>query len=186
MKTPAHRFTIHVIAATFVVTYLAGPRPSIWVRAWPSLTQGLTRARRGLVPSGCLARFMVAGLLHMIACAGIGAVNGIRLVYDLSIRWLVFGFLTIPLFLMGLLFLLATLAWAWAKLLNFEFLTSGRASALHILSQPLPISASVRRHAGAPALLCRHAVLHGEDTNYDRRIKSCERYPPELCLLGFL
>lgn len=25
MKTPAHRFTIHVIAATFVVTYLAAP-----------------------------------------------------------------------------------------------------------------------------------------------------------------
>lgn len=87
---------------------------------------------------------------------------------------------------MGLLFLLATLAWVWAKLLSFEFLTSGCASALHILSQPLPISASVRRRAGAPDLLCRHAVLHGEDTNYDRQIKSCERYPPERCLLGFL
>jgi hypothetical protein len=37
----------------------------------------------------------------MTARAGIGAVNGIRLVYDLSIRWLVFVFLTIPLFLMG-------------------------------------------------------------------------------------
>ena len=47
MKTPAHPCTIHVIEANYVVTHLAAPRPSIWVRARPYLAQGLTNARRG-------------------------------------------------------------------------------------------------------------------------------------------
>lgn len=60
-----------------------------------------------------------------------------------------------------------------AKLLSLESLTSVRRSAVHALGQPLPISASSRERASAPDLLNRHAVLHGEDLNYDTRIQSC-------------
>ena len=113
MKTPAHPFTMHVIEATYVVQHVAAPRPSIWVRAWPYLAQGLTRARRGLVPSGRVARFMIAALFHLIVRVRLGTVHGIRVIHFVSIRWLGFVFLTIPLFLMGLFFLFATIAWAW-------------------------------------------------------------------------
>ena len=113
MKTPTTRFTIHVIEAKYVVTHLAAPRPSTWVRARPYLAQGLTRARRGLVPSGRVVVFVVTALFHLIARVGIGAVNGIRFLNFVSIRWLEFVFLTLPLFVMGLCFFLATLACAW-------------------------------------------------------------------------
>ena len=113
MKTPAHPYTIHVIEAMYVVQHVAAPRLSIWVRAWPYLAQGLTRARRGLVQSGRVARFVIAALFHLIVRVGLGTVNGIRLIHFVSIRLLEFVFLTIPLFLMGLFFLFATLAFAW-------------------------------------------------------------------------
>ena len=113
MKTPAHPCTIHVVEATYVVQHVAAPRPSIWVRAWPYLAQGLTNARRGLMPSGRVSRFVLAALFHLIVRVGLGTVHGIRVIHVVSIRWLAFVFLTIPLFLMGLFFLLATIAWAW-------------------------------------------------------------------------
>ena len=113
MKTPPNPFTIHVIEATYVVQHVAAPRPSIWVRARPYLAQGLTRARRGVVQSGRVARFVIAALFHLIVRVGLGAVNGIRLIHFVSIRLLEFVFLTIPLFLMGLCFLFATIAFAW-------------------------------------------------------------------------
>ena len=113
MKTPAHPFTSHVIEANYVVQHVATPRPSIWVRARPYLAQGLTNAGRGLVQSGRVARFVVTALPHLIARVGLGAANGIRLIHVLSIRWLAFVFLTLPLFVIGLCFVLATLGWAW-------------------------------------------------------------------------
>ena len=113
MKTPANAFTIHVIEANYVVQHVAAPRPSIWVRTRPYLAQGLTNAGRGLVQSGRVARFVIAALFHLVARVGLGTVNGIRLIHVVSIRLLEFVFLTIPLFLMGLFFLFATIAWAW-------------------------------------------------------------------------
>ena len=113
MKTPAHPFTIHVIEAKYLVQHVAAPRPSIWVRAWPYLAQGLTRARRGVVQSGRVARFVIAALFHLIVRVGLGVVRSIRLVNYVSIRLLGFVFITIPLFLMGLFFLFATIAFAW-------------------------------------------------------------------------
>lgn len=62
---------------------------------------------------------------------------------------------------------------ALAKLLSLEPLTSVRASALHALSQRLPISDNAQTHVCAPDLLNRHAVLHGEDLNYHTRTQSC-------------
>ena len=113
MKTPPTPFTIHVIEANYVVTHLAVPRPSIWVRARAYLAHGLTNAWRGLVPSGRTAVFVVTALSHLIARVAIGAVNGIRLIHFMSIKLLAFVFLTIPLFVIGLCFLVATIAWAW-------------------------------------------------------------------------
>lgn len=60
-----------------------------------------------------------------------------------------------------------------AKLLSLEYLTSVRASALHALSQRLPISDNAQTRVCAPDLLNRHAVLHGEDLNYHTRTQSC-------------
>lgn len=113
MKTPANPFTIHVIEANYVVQHVAAPRPSIWVRARPSLVHVLTNARRGLVQSNRVARLLVTALVHLIICVGLGTVNGIRFIHFVSIKLLTFVFLTVPLFIIGLFFLLATLAWAW-------------------------------------------------------------------------
>ena len=93
--------------------HVAVPRPSIWVRARPYLAHGLTNARRGLVQSGRVARFLVTALVHLIICVGLGAVNGLRFIHFVSMTLLKFVFLTVPLFVMGLFFLFATLAWAW-------------------------------------------------------------------------
>lgn len=114
MKTPAHPVTIHVIEAKYVVTYLAAPRPSIWIRAQPYVAQGLSRARRGLVQSGRVVRCVVMTLFHMITWVGLGAMSGIRLVNTVSIRWLAFVFIILPLFVMSLFFLLGTLVFAWS------------------------------------------------------------------------
>lgn len=113
MKTPANPFTIHVMEANYVVTHLAAPRSPIWVRARSYMAHGLTRARRGLVQSGRVTVFVVTELAHMIARVGIGVMKGIRLVNDVSIRLLEFVFITIPMFVIGLCFLLATIAFAW-------------------------------------------------------------------------
>ena len=113
MKTPAHPFTIHVIEATYVVIQVAAPRPSIWVRARPYLAQGLTNAGRGLVRSGRVVVFVVTALFHLIARIGLGAVHGLRLIHFVSIRSLAFVFLIVPLFVIGLCFLLATLVFTW-------------------------------------------------------------------------
>ena len=113
MKTPAHPFTIHVIEANYVVQYVAAPRPSIWVRSCLYLAPGLTHAKRNLVQSGRVTRFVIAAWFHLIVRVGIGVVNGLRLIHFVSMRLLAFVFLTIPLFLMGLFFLLATLVFAW-------------------------------------------------------------------------
>lgn len=113
MKTPAHPFTIHVIEANYVVTHLAAPWPSIWVRAGQYLAHGLTNAGRGLVRSGRVVVFMVTALSHLIARVGLGVVHGLRLIHFVSIRLLAFVFLTLPLFVIGLCFLLATLVFTW-------------------------------------------------------------------------
>lgn len=54
-----------------------------------------------------------------------------------------------------------------------ESMAPTRASIVHVLWQPLPISAGKEQRANEPDLLYRHAVLHGEDLTYDTRIQSC-------------
>ncbi|MEP7154044.1 MAG: hypothetical protein ABI856_20255 [Nitrospira sp.] len=113
MKRPANPFTIHIYEANYVVKHIAGPRHSTWAHRRPNMAQGLIRARHGLVQSSRVAVFVVARLSYMIARICIGVVRGIRLVYDVPIRLLEFVFITLPLFVIGLCFLLATIAFVW-------------------------------------------------------------------------
>lgn len=113
MKRPANPVTIHVHEATYVVKHIASPRHSTWVRARPYMAQGLICVGHCLVRSGLMTVFVVARVCHMIARICSGAVRCIRLVHDVSIRWLEFVFITIPLFVIGLCFLLATIVFAW-------------------------------------------------------------------------
>ncbi len=113
MKRPADPITIHVHKANYVMKHITGPRHSTWVRAQPYISQGLIRARHGLVQSALVAVFVVARLSYMIVRICIGAVRGLRLVNDVSIRLLEFVFITIPRFVIGLYFVLATIAFAW-------------------------------------------------------------------------
>ncbi len=113
MKRPANPFTIHVHQATYVVEHIADSRHSTWARARPYMAQRLICVGHGLVRSGLMTVFVVARACYMIARICSGAVRGIRLVHDVSIRWLEFVFITIPLFAMGLSFLLATIVFTW-------------------------------------------------------------------------
>jgi len=113
MKRPASPFTIHIYEANYVVKHIARPRHSTWDRERPYMAQGLICMGHCLVRSGLMTVVVVARVCHMIARICTGAVRCIRLVHDVSIWWLRFVFITIPLFVIGLCFLLATIAFAW-------------------------------------------------------------------------
>ena len=113
MKTPANPFTIHVIEANYVVQHVAAPRPSIWVHARPYLAETLTKTGHALVQTSRLATCVVTQLFRMIVRAGVGSVHGIRLLYHIALTWLLFVFITVPLFLMALCFVMFTIAFGW-------------------------------------------------------------------------
>ena len=112
MKTPANPFTIHVIDAHDVVPYIAVPRPSIVNRLRPYITNALTRTGRGLVQTSRVAVFVVTELSRMIVGAGIGAVTGLRLLYSFLAAILEFFFIKLPVFVIGVVFLLVTIAFS--------------------------------------------------------------------------
>ena len=113
MKTPATRFTIHVIEANYVVQYVAAPRSSIWVRARPYLAHGLTHAGRGLVQAGHVLVLVLMQVCRLIVRTGVGVVQGIRFLNHLALRSMLFVFIQFPLFLLGLFFLVFTIAFGW-------------------------------------------------------------------------
>lgn len=113
MKTPANPFTIHVIEANYVVQHVAAPRPSIWVHARPYLAETLTRTGHGVVQTSRLAIFVIRQLFRMIVRVGVGSVHGVRFLYHIALTWLLFVFITVPLFLMALCFLMFTIACGW-------------------------------------------------------------------------
>ena len=113
MKTPANRFTIHVIEPQDVVPYVAPRRPSRLYRVHPYLAETLTRTGHGMVQTSRLALFVVTQLCRMIVGAGVGSVQGIRFLYNLALTWLLFVFIRVPLFLIALCFLLFTIAFGW-------------------------------------------------------------------------
>ena len=113
MKTPANPCTIHVIEPQDVIPYVAPRRPSRVYRVRPSLAETLTRTGHGVVQTSRLAMFVVTQLFRMIVHAGVGSVHGIRFLYHIALTWLLFVFITVPLFLMALCFLMFTIACGW-------------------------------------------------------------------------
>jgi hypothetical protein len=113
MKTPANPFTIHVIEPQDVIPYVAPRRPSRGYRVRPYLAETLTKTGRGLVQTGHVLVFVVTQLCRMIVRTGVGVVRGIRFLNHLALRSMLFVLIQFPLFLIGLLFLMFTIGFAW-------------------------------------------------------------------------
>ena len=113
MKTPANPFTIQVIAPQEVIPSVAPRRPSRVSRVRPSLAETLTRIGHGAVQTSRLAMFVVTQLYRMIVRAGVGLVHGVRFLYHITLAWLWFVLITVPLFLIGLFFLIWTIVFGW-------------------------------------------------------------------------
>ena len=113
MKTPANPFTIHVIEPQDVIPYVAPRRPSRVYHVRPSLAETLTRTGHRAVQTSRLAMFVVTQLFRMIAHAGVGVVQGVRFLYRIALAWLWFVLINVPLFLIGLFFLVFTIAFGW-------------------------------------------------------------------------
>ena len=113
MKTPANPFTIHVIEPQDIIPSVAPRRPSRVYRVRPYLAETLTRTGHGVVQTSRLALFVVTQLCRLIVGAGVCVVQGTRFLYRIALAWLWFVFITVPLFLIGLFFLVFTIAFGW-------------------------------------------------------------------------
>ena len=113
MKTPAARFTIHVIEPQDVIPYVAPKRPLRVPHIRPYRADLVTRTGHGAMQTSRLAMFVVTQLFRMIVRAGVGAVQGVRFLYNLALAWLLFVFIRVPLFLIALCFLMFTIACGW-------------------------------------------------------------------------
>ena len=113
MKTPANPLTIHVIEPQDVIPYVAPRRRSRVYRVRPYLAETLTKTGHGAVQTSRLAMFVVAQLFRMIVRAGVGSMHGVRFLYHIALTWLWFVFINVPLFLIGLFFLVFTIAFGW-------------------------------------------------------------------------
>ena len=113
MKTPANPFTIHVIEPQDVIPFVAPRRPSRVYRVLPHLVETLTRTGHGVVQASRVLVLVFTQLCRMIVGAGVGTVQGIRFLYKITLTWLWFVFINVPLFLIGLFFLMFTIAFSW-------------------------------------------------------------------------
>ena len=113
MKTPANPLTIQVIEPQDIIPYVAPRRPARVYRVRPYLVETLTRTGHGVVQTGRLAWFVVTQLCRMLVGAGVGLVQGIRFLYRIALAWLWFVFFNVPLFLIGLSFLVFTIVFGW-------------------------------------------------------------------------
>ena len=113
MKTPANPFTIHVIKPQDVIPYVAPRRPSRVYRVRPCMAETLTRTGHGGVQTSRVLVRAVTQLCRMLVGAGVGVVQGLRCLYRIAQAWLWFVFINVPLFLIGLLFLIFTIGFAW-------------------------------------------------------------------------
>ena len=113
MKTPANPFTIHVIEPQDLIPYVAPRRPSHVYRVRPSRAETRTRTGHGVVHTSRVLVRAVTQLCRMLVGAGVGVVQGLRCLYRIAQAWLWFVFINVPLFLIGLLFLIFTIGFAW-------------------------------------------------------------------------
>ena len=113
MKTPANPFTIHVIEPQDLIPYVAPRRPSHGYRVRPSMAETRTRTGHGVVQTSRVLVRAVMQLCRMLVGAGVGVVQGLQCLYRITQAWLWFVFINVPLFLIGLLFLIFTIGFAW-------------------------------------------------------------------------
>ena len=113
MKTPATPFTIHVIEPQDLIPYVAPRRPSHGYRVRPSMAETRTRTGHGVVQTSRVLVRAVTQLCRMLVGAGVGVVQGLQCLYRITQAWLWFVFINVPLFLIGLLFLIFTIGFAW-------------------------------------------------------------------------
>ena len=113
MKTPANPFTIHLIEPQDVIPYVAPRRSSRVYRIRPYMAETLTRTGHGVVQTSRVLVRVVTQLCRMLVGAGVGVVQGIRCLCRIALAWLWFVFINVPLFLIGLFFLVFTIAFGW-------------------------------------------------------------------------
>ncbi|MEO8340043.1 MAG: hypothetical protein ABI604_10050 [Nitrospirota bacterium] len=113
MQTPAHPFTIHVIEPQDVIPFVAPRRPSRVYRGRPYLVETLTRTGHGVVQASRVLVLVFTQLCRLIVGAGVGVVQGTRFLYRIALAWLWFVCITVPLFLIGLFFLVFTIGCGW-------------------------------------------------------------------------
>ena len=113
MKTPANPFTIHVIEPQDIIPYITPRRPSRVYRVRPYLVEMLTSTGHGVVQTSHVLVHVVTTLCRLMVGAGVGVVQGTRFLYRIALAWLWFVLITVPLFLIGLLFLMFTIGFAW-------------------------------------------------------------------------
>ena len=113
MKTPANPFTIHVIEPQDVIPYVAPGRLSRVYRVRPYIAETLTRTGHGAVQTSRVAAIVVTALCRMIGRTGVGVVQAIRFLNNIALTWLLFVFIKFPLFMIGVFFLIAMVAFGW-------------------------------------------------------------------------
>ena len=113
MRTPANPFTIHIIEPQDIIPYVTPRRPSRVSRVRPYLVETLTSTGRGLVQTGHVLVRVVTQLCRLIVGAGVGVVQGTRFLYRIALAWLWFVLINVPLFLIGLFFLVFTIGFGW-------------------------------------------------------------------------
>ena len=113
MKTPANPFTIHVIEPQDVIPYVAPRQPSRVYRVRPYMAETLIRTGPGVVQTCRVLVRVFTQLCRMLVAAGVGVVHGIQFLYRIALGWLWFVFINVPLFLIGLFFLIFTIAFGW-------------------------------------------------------------------------
>ena len=113
MKTPANPFTIHVIEPQDIIPYVAPRRPSRVYRVRPYLAETLIRTGHGVVQTRRVLVRVVTQLCRLIVGAGVGVVQGTRFLYRIALAWLWFVLINVPLFLIGLFFLVFTIGFGW-------------------------------------------------------------------------
>ena len=113
MKTPANPFTIHIIEPQDIIPYVTPRRPSRVYRVRPYLAETLIRTGHGVVQTSRVLVRVVTQLCRLIVGAGVGVVQGTRFLYRIALAWLWFVLINVPLFLIGLFFLVFTIGFGW-------------------------------------------------------------------------
>lgn len=120
MMTPSNPYTIHVIEPHDVVPYIAAHRPSVGTRIGTYLAHAVTGVGPGVAQAVRLVAFVPAQFfrffLRIIGMTVTGVVRAIRGIYRATVVTLVFVYITVPLFLLGVIGLALIMGFVYAFL----------------------------------------------------------------------